>query len=146
GGSAEPAPATGAAAVVPADALAYVHVSIDTTRPAVRRATTLGARLPGYPRLLASVFSRLSAIAGGGAAVDYNRDIRPWLGKEAAFAVLDTTGSSAGSLIVLDVSRHAQAQRFLTAAGASAAGTYAGVRLYRYPTGTELAFVRHYLA
>jgi hypothetical protein len=46
---------------------------------------------------------------------------------------------------VLDVSNRAQALRFLTVSGAAPAGIYRSTRLYRYPAGTELAFVRHYL-
>ena len=51
----------------------------------------------------ASGLARLSAIAGGGSSANFATDIRPWLGKEAAFALMNTTSSSAGSLIVLDV-------------------------------------------
>ena len=43
------APATGAARVVPADALAYVHLSTDPGRPAVHQAEALARRFPDYP-------------------------------------------------------------------------------------------------
>jgi hypothetical protein len=88
---------------------------------------------------------RVDAILGGGGVVDFSRDVRPWLGKEAAFALLNTTGSSAGSLIVLDVSRPAAARAFLTRSGAVAAGADGRVALLRYPSGAELAFIGHYL-
>ena len=48
-GSGEVPPATGAAAVVPADVLAYVHLSTDSSRPAVQRAQALARRFPDYP-------------------------------------------------------------------------------------------------
>jgi hypothetical protein len=142
--SVEP-PATGAARVVPGDALAYIHVSTDPSRPAVRSALGVARRFPTFPLLSALVDTRLAEIAGGGSKVGYSSDIRPWLGKEAAIAFVGTQSSTAGSEIVLDVRRRPAAQRFLSRAGAAPAGTYGGVKLFRLRSGTELAFVRHYL-
>lgn len=144
-GSAQAPPATGAAALVPGDALAYVNVSTDAGRTAVGQALALAARFPDYPLLSAAVMNRVDAILGGGGVVDFSRDVRPWLGKEAAFALLNTTGSSAGSLIVLDDSRPAAARAFLTRSGAVAAGADGRVALLRYPSGAELAFIGRYL-
>jgi hypothetical protein len=139
-------PATGAAALVPGNALAYVHLSTDSSRPAVQAAERLERRFPDRALIDGAVLGRLSAIVGGGTTVDFATDIRPWLGKEAALALLDTAASTAQSLIVLDVARAAAARRFVQRAGAVTSGRYKGVRLYRYPDGTWLAFVGHYLA
>jgi hypothetical protein len=145
-GSGEVPPATGAAAVVPADVLAYVHLSTDSSRPAVQRAQALARRFPGYPIAYVSAVKRLTAIVGGGSSsADFATDIRPWLGREAALAVLDTPGGSAPTLIVLDVSSRARALRFVTGAGAAPVAAYDGVRILAYRSRTELAFVRHYL-
>jgi hypothetical protein len=141
---AEP-PATGAAALVPADALAYVHVSTDPKRSAVRDALAVGLRFPTYPLVAARVISRLTAIIGGGAAVDWGRDIHPWLGREIALALLNSSGSSAGSELVVDVARPAAARAFIVRAGAAPDGGYRGDNLYRYRSGASLAFVGHYL-
>jgi hypothetical protein len=138
-------PATGAAEVVPGDALAYIHVSTDRHRTSVRSALKVAGRFPTFPLLSAVVDNRLAQIAGGGSQVSYDTDIRPWLGKEAAIAFLGTQSSTAGSEIVLDVSHKAAARRFLTSANATPAGSYRGVALYRLRSGSELAFVRHYL-
>ena len=138
-------PAVGAASVVPADALAYVHLSTDQSRAAVTQTVALDRRLPGFYSLTGSVVDRLDAILGGGATLNYARDVRPWIGKEAALALLDTTSSSAGSLIVLDVRDRARAQALLRRTGATAAGSYRGIAIEGYRTGTELAFVKHYL-
>lgn len=138
-------PATGAAAVVPANALAYVHVSTDPKRAAVRDALAVGPRFPTYPLIAAGVISRLTALVGGGANVDYDREIRPWLGRELALALLNTSTSSAGSELVLDVARPAPARAFVMRAGAVADGSYRATKLYRYRTGTTLAFISHYL-
>lgn len=146
-GSGEPPPATGAAELVPANALLYLHVSTDPSRPAVRRALMLSHRQAGMGVLAAVVKDRLDAMLSGtdGAGISYSADVRPWLGREAALAVLDTTGSSAGSLLVLDVGNHARARRFLSRVGARPAGTYRGVRLLAQRSGADLAFLRHYL-
>ncbi len=147
GGSGEAPPATGAAEIVPGNALLYLHVSTDPSRPAVRRALTLSQRLPGSPLLFAAVTTRLDALLGGSAnaPVDFSTDVRPWLGNEAALAVLDTPGVSAGTLVVLDVRDHSAARRFLTRVGAQPDGSFRGVRLFAQAGGTTVAFVRHYL-
>jgi hypothetical protein len=144
-GSGPVPPATGAARVVPADVLGYVHLSIDPGRPAVRDAEALAKKFPDGPLAYAAAISRLTAIVGGGGSVDFATGIRPWLGKEAAFALLDTPGASAPSLIVLDVSNLARARRFVSGAGATPVAVYDGVRILGYGSGTELAFVSHYL-
>jgi hypothetical protein len=142
--SVEP-PATGAARVVPGNALAYIHVSTDRARPPVHSALSVASRFPTFPALSAIVDTRLAQIAGGGADVSYESDIRPWLGKEAAIAFLGTRSSTAGSEIVLSVSNRRAAQRFLSRVGAAPAGSYRSVALHRLHSGTELAFVHHYL-
>ena len=144
-GSGPVPPATGAARIVPADVLGYVNLSIDPGRPAVRDAEALARKFPDLPLAYAAAVSRLTAIVGGSSSVDFATGIRPWLGKEAAFALLDTPGASAPSLIVLDVSSRTRAQRFLISAGAAPVAVYDGVRILGYSSGTELAFVSHYL-
>src|SRR5947207_4135128 len=77
---------------------------------------------------------------------DFTTDVRPWLGKEAAFALLNTASTTAGSLILLDVRNRARAQAFLDRSGATPVRSYRGVTELRYRPGTVLSFVRHYLA
>lgn len=142
----EAPPAIGAAAVVPGNALAYLHISTDPARPGVKRALAVAGRLPDYNLFSAEVVSRLTSIASGGSgSVNFAHDVRPWLGKEVALALLDTPTSTAGSLVVLDVRDQAAARTFLQRAGASVSGSYRGVQLYGYRSGTALAFVGHYL-
>ena len=148
-GTAEQPPATGAAALVPGDALAYVHLSTDTRRPAVGRATALASRFPDGPVMLSALDSRLGAILsrpGAAGSFDFATDVRPWLGREAAFALLNTPSTAAGSLILLDVRSRARAQAFLDRSGAEPTRVYRGVTELRYRPGTVVAFVRHYLA
>jgi hypothetical protein len=143
-GGGDDAPATGSAQLVPANALLYVHLSTDGSRSAVRQALIVARRLPSYPGVAAGVESRLDALVGDSAPGGWAA-IRPWLGREAAFAALNTSSTTAGSLIVLDVSNRRLARRFLSGAGAVPDGRYGGVPLLSYSSGTVLAFVQHYL-
>jgi hypothetical protein len=122
-------PATGAAAIVPGDALAYVHVSTDRGRPEVNQALKIAQRFPSLSLAGAALLTR----AGLG-----NTPTRP--NREAAFAQLQT-----GPLTVLDVRDPTAARKALINAGATSAGGYRGHELLHSPTGQEAAFVkRHY--
>jgi hypothetical protein len=144
-GSGVSGPTSAAAAVVPADALAFVDVSTDPGRGAVKDLLSLARRFPSFSRMSASVSGRVAAIVGDSPSAQYASVIRPWLGKEAALAFLNTPSASADSLLVLDVTSAASARAVLGRAGAVPAADYRGIRILRYPSGTELAFVRHYL-
>jgi hypothetical protein len=138
-------PATGAATIVPADALAYVNLSTDPGRQAVSNGRKVAARFPDWPLLETAALGRLGSLIGGAGSADFATAIRPWLGHEAALALIAGPGGSPQSLVVLDVAQRARAQAFVRGAGATPAGTYDGSRLLAYPSGTELAFVGHYL-
>jgi hypothetical protein len=148
-GAGADAPATGAAAVVPSDALAYLHVSTDPGRPAVKRALALAERFPDFPLLREALLVRLSSITPSSGivsgTVDFSSDIRPWLGKEAALALLSTTTASPASLIVLDVTDLARARRFLSRFGPAGQSSYRGTAIQLFGIATETAFVGHYL-
>jgi hypothetical protein len=146
GSSGTPGPATGAAAVVPSDALAYVNVSLDRGRGPVRQALAVAGRFPDYPLAAGAVLTRLDAILSGGRpSVDFATQVRPWLGNEAALALLNTPTATAGSLIVLAVSSQRQARAFLRSSGATPSGSYRGTTLLRYQSGAEVAFVNGFL-
>jgi hypothetical protein len=146
GDAAEAPPATGAASVVPSDALVYVHLSTDGRRPAVTRALALASRFPDYPLLREGLIARLSATTAG-SGLDFARDIRPWLGADAALALLNTPTSTAGSLIVLDVADRAAAKRFLVHAGPTGQpATYRRIQILPYRAGTEMALIGRHLA
>jgi hypothetical protein len=145
-GSGTPGPATGAATIVPADALAYLNVSLDQGRSAVRQALSVTGRFPDSPLAAGAVLTRLDAILSGGrSSVDFATQVRPWLGNEAALALLNTPTATAGSLIALAVKDPARARSFLGTSGATPHGSYRGTALETYPTGAELAFVHGFL-
>ncbi len=144
-GSGGSGPATGAAKVVPADALAYVNVSLDSGRPAVAQALKLAKGFPDYPLAVAAIQARLAILAGGAGAGPFAQSIKPWLGNEAAIALLSTPTTTAGSLLVLDVRDRGKARAFLTRGGASQVASYRGTQLLRTNSGNEAAFVSHFL-
>jgi Protein of unknown function (DUF3352) len=145
GGSGVMPPATGAATVVPANALAYVSLSTDPGRPSVSDARKMAARFPDWPLLETAALNRLRSVVAGTGSADFTTQIRPWLGKQASLALIAGPNGTAQSLVVLEVAHAARARAFLERAGASVAGSYDGSRIMAYPSGTELAFTGRYL-
>jgi hypothetical protein len=133
--------AGGPAAVIPADALAYVDLTIDRREPAVTQALEVARRLPDFPVLAAAAVSRLGGVLGGGRSVNFSGDVSPWLGGHAALALLDTATSTAGALVVVSVTDQERARSFLRSVGATAHGSYRGGSLFVAPAGSELALV-----
>jgi hypothetical protein len=91
------APAGGAARLVPADALVYVHLSTDTSRPATRSAAALAERFPGWPALRDGLVKRFDAPGCrlGSAALRQS--------DEATLALLPANaGAAAMSLVLVD--------------------------------------------
>ncbi len=144
-GSGPAPPATGAAALVPANALAYVSLSTDPGRSPVSDARKLAARFPDWPLLETAALNRLHPLVAGSSSADLASAIRPWLGDQASLALIAGPNGVAQPLVVLDVARAARARAFVKSAGAASAGAYDGVRIMTYPLGRELAFVGHYL-
>jgi Protein of unknown function (DUF3352) len=103
--------ASGTTSVIPGDALAYVGVSLERDRPAVRQALAIANRLPGFGLVGGAALGRLDEVFAGGRAVDYSSQVAPWIGRAAALALLDTTTSTAGSLVVAEVARPAPRRR-----------------------------------
>ena len=100
GGASSAPPANAAAALVPADALVYVHLSTDSGRPATQRAAKLLARFPSWARLRDRVVKQLAAPGCDvGAKALKGAD-------EVALALFDTGGSkTANSLVLIDTGR-----------------------------------------
>jgi hypothetical protein len=144
GGQAATPPATGAAAIVPSDALAYVDVSTDFSRPSVASALALAARFPGYRSLRDGLMTRLGA-TGPGVAVDFTRDVRPWLGKEIALALFDTPTTTSGRVIIVEVGNQRLAKRFVAGLPADGTDAYQGTTITGHPNALDTAFVGQYL-
>ncbi len=75
----------GAAAVVPVDALAYAHATLDPSLDQKRALASLAKRLPedAQDQLEKSIPKALDDLLGE-ADLDFDKDIKPWLGGEVA--------------------------------------------------------------
>lgn len=148
GGPSVAPPATAAADVVPADALAYVNVSLDRGRQPVRRAEALAGELPGWMGLKDGISDRLAAMLDEPSGTALTGAARSWLGGEAAFAIVPGTGGGsnvAGTLVVLAARRPAALARFLARSASVAAGSLDATMLRRYPGGTVAAALDGFL-
>jgi hypothetical protein len=143
GGSVTP-PATAAATVVPSDVLAYVHFSTDETRSEVPTTLALLRGLPNYSSLLNTLETRLD-LANLFAGVNFDHQVLPWLGKDAAVAVLPTSGSSSSDLVVIAVSSPAAATHFLAGRPSDGKASYDGITITGHPGAGDTALVGHYL-
>src|ERR1700722_13317125 len=141
GGSPQPAAPAATAAVVPGDALVYLDLSLRRGHPEVAQALAVARRFPDFPVAYAGAVTKLGAIISGGHAVDFGAQISPWLGGDAALALLNSSTSTAGSLVVLSVTDPAKARSFVRSAGATSHGSYRGRALLVYSNGNELAFL-----
>lgn len=132
------APDTASARLVPADALLYVTESTDPGRDGVRRAQALTRRFPALARLPGALLRQASVPA------DFDRDVRPWLGHEAALALVDAAGRPA-PVALLAVAHREGAERFVAGLGSGTTTTYSGARVV-HAGGVTAAFVGDYLA
>ena len=98
-----------AAALVPRETLVYVHATLDRGSPQWERARRVFDRLPGLARLRDRA---ARALVPGSGSLDLGRNVEPWIGDEAALALLPGDGA-ARSLILAGVSDKGRAEQFL---------------------------------
>jgi hypothetical protein len=125
------------AKLMPAGALAYAHLSTaDRTQDARLRsiAGRFGAVRTALPRLAA-------ALSPAAAGLDFEKDIRPWLGDDAAVAVLD----GGTPMLVASVRDRGAAGRLLDRLGATPAGAYKGVALRQLKPSATVAIAGDHL-
>src|SRR3954447_11245623 len=100
GSGANTPPASGAAQLVPANALVYVHLSTDRGRSATEDAAKVADRFSSWPALRDGIVSRLQAPGCDVAAKALKT------ADEAALAIFDTGGGSrANSLVLVDTGK-----------------------------------------
>lgn len=106
------APPDEVAEIIPGDALAYVHANLDSETEQYRRASEITAAVP---RLSSQLIGRLAGDLsdGRGRADDFEGEIRPWFGGEAAFALLDAEEE----VIVLEVADEEGAREYAAGLG-----------------------------
>src|SRR5215213_4560269 len=137
-----PGPGGEAARLVPADALGFARLSTDRGDAAARRLQRLAPRIPGYLGLRDAALTAVSPAPG---AFDPRRDVRPWLGDEAAVAIVDVGGGRFASLVLAQVRSRPRAEALLQrVAGAQAGARYRGAVLRRFG-GNAAVFVGGFL-
>ena len=94
--------------LVPGDSIAYAHLDTDPGTEQYERATALAERLP---TVTAQLVARLPTARG--ASIDYARDVEPWLGGEAALALVPAGSGNAKPTLLLEVGDEARAGRFV---------------------------------
>jgi hypothetical protein len=140
---ADPGPGGRAAELVPASALAFARLDTDPDDPAARRLAALAPKLPGYT---AARDAALKAVAPAPGVFDLRRDVRPWLGDEAAAALVDLGGGRFGSLVIASVRDEPKAEALLQrAGGARPAARYRDTVVRRFDGGNAAAFVSGFL-
>jgi hypothetical protein len=127
--------------LVPPAALVYAHATVEPNSDQWEYAGDIVRKLPTLRRLRERV---LRSLARGGRTLDFDTSVRPWIGDEAAIALLPE-GNRAGSLILVRVADQARARNFLSGAGRPQEQRYRGVTLRSYG-GLATAFVGDFLA
>jgi hypothetical protein len=128
-GSGGAAPPDEAARLVPADALVYVHLSTDPDRDSDDELLKRLGRLPSFARARTLIEEAVKTQGG----LDLRRDVRPWLGDEAAFALLASGGTVAPSLLLLAAKDEGKAKAALERISrGGTAGEHRGVAIKRF--------------
>ena len=89
-------PGDDAIGLVPADAVTYVHLNVDSGTDQFSAASDVASRLPLLTQL---AVAQVASVAGE--RINFDTDIRPWSGGEAALAILPGTGNL-GRVLMLE--------------------------------------------
>jgi hypothetical protein len=127
--------------LVPPDALVYAQASVEPNSEQWRFAGEAVRKLPTLRRLRAQA---LRSLERGGGSLDFDVSIRPWIGDQAAIALLPD-GRRASSLILVSVADQARARQFLSGAGRPEVQRHRGVTIRAYGD-LATAFVGEFLA
>jgi hypothetical protein len=130
-----------AVVLVPTDALLYAHLEIARDSGQWRNARRILDAVPGLGQLRDQA---LGGLAAGRSPGELDAALRPWLGNEAALALLPN-GPRATSLILLKVGNLKRAKSFLAGAGRSRIELYRNTQVRIYKT-LAAAFVDDFLA
>jgi hypothetical protein len=130
-----------AVGLVPSDALLYAHVDVDRDSSQWRAAQRILGKLPALARLRDQA---LGGLAAGRTPAKLDSELRPWLGDEAAIALL-AQGRRANSLTLFKVGNLKRAKQFLAGAGTVRIALYRDTQVRMYKT-LAAAFIGDFLA
>jgi hypothetical protein len=137
------APADDAINLVPRDALAYAHLNVDPDTEQYEEATKALGALPGITMQATAL-----ALAEVPTSPDFEREIQPWFGGEAALAIVPSSGGRAGEQVqLLEVSDDEEARDFAAsiATGEPRGETYREQRIQVDRRGLATAVVGGFL-
>ncbi len=144
-GGDECAPDDDALALVPADALAYVHVNIEAGTDQAEDAAKVAARTP---LLTQQVLGQIAPflLGGAGERAAFSEDIEPWFGGEIAIAVVPG-GAGTQQVQMLEVADEKGARDYESSIGAGAPEPedYQGTELREDDRGLATAIVGDFL-
>jgi hypothetical protein len=139
-------PSDDAIDLVPADAIAYVHLNVDKGTEQYQEAAEIASSLPNVTR---QVTGRLLARIPGpnGAPPSLAEDIQPWFGGEVALAVLPGAGRVSEEVQLLEASDEAGARAYADsiAAGTPQKTTDQGVEISTDQRGLSTAVTHGFL-
>lgn len=107
-GGDECAPPDDAIELVPGDSLAYLHADTDPDTQQYGNAAEIAERLP---KLTDQLIDRLPGPTGG--TFSYRREVAPWLGEEAAVAVIPVRSGNQEVITLLEIGDEEGANRFV---------------------------------
>jgi hypothetical protein len=140
-------PADDAIHLVPDDALAYMHLNVDPDTEQYEDAATVSERVPGITKQARTLV--LSQVPGPeGSPPNYERDIEPWFGGEAALALVPAGGRGLGELVqLLEAGDEREAREFAESitAGTPREVTYRDVEVRVDRRGLATALVAGFL-
>jgi hypothetical protein len=132
--------------LVPAEALAYMRVNVDPDDEDYQRAAEVRERLPVLGgQIVDRVLSRLPKPSG--TPLDFDEDVRPWLGGEVALAALPRSGgTSFVTLLEVDDGEGAEEFAGRLSEGVPHTEELEGIELSVGDDGTASARVHGFLA
>ncbi len=124
----ECASADGAVSLVPADSYAYIHLDLDPDSSQFEQAQELVGLLPHFRGIVEGAYRA----ADPESPLTISADVLPWVGDEAAAAVVPNEGGAPLAVALFEIGDERGAERFLTSVG----GTTPVAQEYR---GTEVS-------
>jgi hypothetical protein len=140
------APEDEAMAIVPADALAYVHVNVDEESEQFTQAASVAGRTPQLSEQI--LLRALPFLLGAsGQTPDFGEEIEPWFGGEMAVAVVPgASGTQQVQLLEVSDTKGAREYEEAIAAGSPEPDEYRGVEVREDERGLATAIVGDFLA